>query len=99
MDNYPAEDRGGAFYGGVQPSESLSYLHHRINARVPKMFTPNGVHQQISFSGIGSSATDMARLTLGSTPISGSLPTANGSSVATNEARRAYQSRFANAQY
>ena len=98
MDTY-AEDRGAAFYGGVQPSESLLYQQARHNAAIPRKFTPHGVNQQIVFSGTGSSAKDVARLTLGSTPISGSIPTSNGASARTNEQRRPFQSQFASADY
>lgn len=99
MDTYPAEDRAYAFHDGVRPSESIAYQQYRLNASVPRTFTPRGVNQQVAFSGIGWSARDVARLTLGATPISGSLPSSNGSSAATNEKRRPFQSQFASAQY
>lgn len=99
MNDFTPEDRGNAFSGGTVPSESFAYQQHRANAKVPRQFTPHGVNQQVAFSGVGMSARDMARLTIGATPISGSLPTSNGSSALTNEQRRPFQSRYVSASY
>lgn len=99
MNTFTPEDRGNAFTGGTAPSESLSYQQHRMNSAVPRSYKANGMNQQTTFSGVGSSARDLARLTVGATPISGSLPSGNGSSARTNEARRPFQSTLVGAQY
>jgi hypothetical protein len=68
---------------GVAPPASLEAAQQQQNAG-PKTFTPNGTNMQIVGSGIGSSAKDAARMTIGG----GFLPTANGTSQESLDQRR-----------
>jgi hypothetical protein len=86
------EDRNDAFSAGVSSSPTLQESAMRYNSQVPHAFQASGTNQQIAFSGIGSSSQDKKRQLLGGSPVSGSLPTANGFSADTYENKRPFLS-------
>lgn len=81
MNSPGVQDRNVAF------SEGLAGQQQKLNAG-PRGYKPNGTMQQLGYSGNGYSKKDKARQVLGSTALSGSLPTNNGSSADTAEAIR-----------
>lgn len=81
---------GGSAYSGYSPTAPapLAQYQAQYNSMVPKTFQPNGTNMQIAASGNGRSKTDAARMTLGGTAI----PTTNGMSAQTYEAKRPFMS-------
>ena len=80
--------RTEAFGQGAVAGHPLASVAAQYNAQVPHNFMPDSVLQRVLPSGIGSSAQDRARMTLGG----GFLPTQNGMSAGTYERARPFQS-------
>jgi len=86
------ENRNDAFAGGVSAPASLLTEAQRVNSMIPRRFQPNGVNQQVAFSGIGSAEPDKQRQLLGGSPVSSGLPTRNGYGTDTYDAKRPFLS-------
>lgn len=79
MDGY--QNRNEAFGEGIPsgPSPGLNARQMRTNAAIPRRYIPQGVGQQINYSGNGMAEGDVkSRQLLGAGPLSGLMSTGNG---------------------
>jgi hypothetical protein len=93
MDNEYPMNRNEAFGQGLptSPSPGLNMRQMKANAAIPRRYVPQGVGQQMRYSGNGMSVTDKGRMLLGAGPMSGIMSTGNGMSADTADAVRQLQ--------